>query len=95
MTEIILLLLMTVTGIFAYHQITKLDINLNPISLLDDLLLFICIPAFFLSAIFTLVPAIHYGHVWIIIATVAKVSMRSSQVYPVVILAKVKLKKRV
>ncbi|GLH13980.1 Proton channel OtopLc, partial [Gryllus bimaculatus] len=57
-SELILLVLMTFSVIFAYRQMTRLDINKHPISLLDDLLLFICIPAFFLYAIFSIVPAV-------------------------------------
>ncbi|XP_044729577.1 proton channel OtopLc-like [Chrysoperla carnea] len=61
-TELILLILMTISGMAAYRQISKLDINPHPISLLDDLLLFICIPAFFLYAIFSIVPAVRAGN---------------------------------
>ncbi|XP_023718681.1 proton channel OtopLc isoform X2 [Cryptotermes secundus] len=57
-SELILLLLMTVAVILAYRKLTQLDVNSHPISLLDDLLLFICIPAFFLYGIFCIVPAI-------------------------------------
>ncbi|KDR08357.1 Otopetrin-3 [Zootermopsis nevadensis] len=56
-SELILLLLMTVAVILAYRKLTQLDINNHPISLLDDLLLFICIPAFFLYGIFSIIPA--------------------------------------
>ncbi|XP_067004725.2 proton channel OtopLc [Anabrus simplex] len=57
-SELILLIIMTFSTIFAYRQLTRLDINKHSISLLDDLLLFICIPAFFLHAIFSIVPAV-------------------------------------
>jgi hypothetical protein len=56
-SELILLLLMTAAVILAYRKLTQLDINSHPISLLDDLLLFFCIPAFFLYGIFSIVPA--------------------------------------
>jgi hypothetical protein len=56
-SELILLLLMTVAVILAYRKLTQLDVNSHPISLLDDLLLFFCIPAFFLYGIFSIVPA--------------------------------------
>lgn len=42
----------------AYLQTTKLDINHHPMSKLDDILLFIAIPAFIMDTTFTLVPAI-------------------------------------
>jgi hypothetical protein len=57
-SELMLLLLMTVAVILAYRKLTQLDINNHPISLLDDLLLFVCIPAFFLYGIFSIVPAV-------------------------------------
>ncbi|XP_071452896.1 proton channel OtopLc-like [Hetaerina americana] len=57
-TELTLLVVMTLTSGIAYHQISRLDINHHPVSFLDDLLLFLCIPAFFLYAIFSIVPAV-------------------------------------
>ncbi|XP_014254959.1 otopetrin-1-like [Cimex lectularius] len=56
-TELILILLMTASVIPAYHQITKLDVNSKQISLLDDLLLFTCIPAFFVQTILSVIPS--------------------------------------
>lgn len=53
---------MTITSIFAYRQITKLDVNKEHVSLLDDLLLFICIPAFFLNGIVAIIPAVEIGN---------------------------------
>lgn len=44
--------------VLAYLQTTKLDINHHPMSKLDDILLFIAIPAFIMDTTFTLVPAI-------------------------------------
>ena len=46
--ESVMLLIMIIASIWAYYSIYKLDINPNPISFLDDLLLIICIPSFFL-----------------------------------------------
>lgn len=57
-TEVVFVILMTISSILAYRKITMLDVNDHQVSLLDDLLLFICIPAFFLSAIFSIVPAV-------------------------------------
>ena len=73
-SELILLLLMTVTVILAYRKLTQLDINQHPISLLDDLLLFICIPAFFLYAIFSVVPAVLTNNPLSIVITILQVS---------------------
>ncbi|CAH1397844.1 unnamed protein product [Nezara viridula] len=56
-TELTLTILMTVTVIPAYKQITKLDVNSNEISLLDDILLFTCIPSFFVQFILSIIPA--------------------------------------
>ncbi|CAH0664181.1 unnamed protein product [Chilo suppressalis] len=44
--------------VFAFNQLRKLDINEHPISLLDDVLLFICIPAFVLETTFSLVATV-------------------------------------
>ena len=37
-----------------YYKIAHLDINPNPISFLDDMLLFVCLPSFFLYGILNL-----------------------------------------
>ena len=37
---------------------TRLDVNPNPVSFLDDLLLIICLPAFFIYSMLTIVAAI-------------------------------------
>lgn len=44
--------------VIAFNQTTKLDINEHPISLLDDVLLFICLPAFTLETVLSLVATI-------------------------------------
>ncbi|KAI5641982.1 otopetrin domain-containing protein [Phthorimaea operculella] len=50
--------IMLFAAILAFTQTTKLDINEHPISLLDDILLFICLPPFFMEAVFSLVATI-------------------------------------
>ncbi|KAM3968295.1 proton channel OtopLc-like [Aphomia sociella] len=50
---------MLVSIIFACNQLRKLDINEHPISLLDDILLFICLPAFILETILTIIATIN------------------------------------
>ncbi|KAJ2950694.1 hypothetical protein O0L34_g8954 [Tuta absoluta] len=50
--------IMLFAAILAFTQTTKLDINEHPISLLDDILLFICLPPFFIEAVFSLVATI-------------------------------------
>ncbi|CAG7820957.1 unnamed protein product [Allacma fusca] len=65
-----LLVLMIITVLVAYRQITKLDVNMHPVSLLDDLLLFFCLPSFFLYTIFTVVPAMaHQDYFAIVVCT--------------------------
>ena len=44
--------------LLAYNKLARLDINSHPISFLDDLLLFVCMPAFFLYGILILAPAL-------------------------------------
>ena len=39
-----------------HPKIARLEVNPHPISMLDDLLLFICIPSFFLHTFFNLAP---------------------------------------
>lgn len=56
--EFCVIFVMAVATVLAYLQTTKLDINHHPISKLDDILLFIAIPAFIMDTTFTLVPAI-------------------------------------
>jgi hypothetical protein len=41
-----------------YIKIGRLDINPHPISFLDDLLLFICVPSFFLYCMFSTLPGL-------------------------------------
>lgn len=57
----VLLGIMIIATVFAYFQTSKLDVNHHPMSKLDDVLLFIAIPAFFLETIFSMVPAIENG----------------------------------
>ncbi|ODM94668.1 Otopetrin-1 [Orchesella cincta] len=76
MSQMGLLILMIITVLCAYRQITKLDVNMNPVSLLDDLLLFLCLPSFFLYTIFTVVPAIaHQDYYAIVVCTLQVVQV--------------------
>lgn len=51
---------MTAATVLAYRQLGQLDINPDPVSQLDDLLLFACLPSFFLYGVFGVVPAMVY-----------------------------------
>ncbi|XP_046993922.1 uncharacterized protein LOC124606004 [Schistocerca americana] len=62
-TEFAILILMTVTVLFAYWQIITLDVNEHPISLLDDLLLAVCLPAYFFYAVLSLYPSVVYSEI--------------------------------
>uniref|UniRef100_A0AAG5DIX0 Otopetrin n=1 Tax=Anopheles atroparvus TaxID=41427 RepID=A0AAG5DIX0_ANOAO len=55
--EVTVLGIMILATIVAYVQTSKLDINPHPISRLDDVLLFIAIPAFFSETLFSMIPA--------------------------------------
>ncbi|XP_070501708.1 proton channel OtopLc-like isoform X2 [Chironomus tepperi] len=79
--ELLVLFIMIVTVVCAYVQTSKLDINPHPISKLDDVLLFIAIPAFFSETIFSMVPAIVYGsylNVAIIMAQLIQILLQTS-----------------
>lgn len=61
-SESTLLILMIGAAGLACRQLASLNVNANPVSQLDDLLLFICIPSFFLYGIFSIVPAMAYSN---------------------------------
>lgn len=46
---------MLFAAIFAFTQTIKLDINEHSISLLDDILLFVCLPPFVMETVFSLI----------------------------------------
>ncbi|CAG0885367.1 unnamed protein product [Cyprideis torosa] len=72
-SELTLSVLMIISSTVAYKQITKLDVVRHSHAELDTLLLFIAVPCFFLYAIFTTVPSIHYGSVTYIVAVFCQV----------------------
>uniref|UniRef100_A0A182N027 Otopetrin n=1 Tax=Anopheles dirus TaxID=7168 RepID=A0A182N027_9DIPT len=55
--EVTVLGIMILATIAAYYQTSRLDINPHPISRLDDVLLFIAVPAFFSETLFSMIPA--------------------------------------
>lgn len=57
--ELVVMVIMIFAVVVAYIQTSSLDVNHHPMSMLDDVLLFIAIPAFFLETIFRFVPAIY------------------------------------
>lgn len=72
--EIIVLTAMLTTTILAYVQTSKLDIVHHKVSYLDDVLLFIAVPAFMSHTIFTLIPAIKNQTYFTIIAVLIELS---------------------
>lgn len=54
-TKLALHTVMLFAVILAFAQIIKLDINEHSISLLDDILLFVCLPPFVMEAVFSLI----------------------------------------
>ena len=58
--QIAILSILLIATIYAYYVIIHFDINPHPVSFLDDLLLFFCLPSFFLYAFICLGPSIAY-----------------------------------
>ena len=51
--------ILIIANIYAYYVIAQFDVNPEPISFLDDMLLFLCIPFFFMYSIISLGPSIY------------------------------------
>jgi hypothetical protein len=64
----------------ACRQLAVLDINANPVSQLDDLLLFICIPSFFLYGIFSIVPAMAYSNYMALFVAILQVNILEKEI---------------
>nr|CAD7423612.1 unnamed protein product [Timema monikensis] len=79
-----LLLSMMIAVVWAYFvYFRKLDVNHHPISLLDDILLFICMPAFFLYIIASLAATIFYAGVVYNIVYIVMVNTPKVFLHPV------------
>lgn len=74
-SESTLLVLMICAAGLACRQLASLDINANAVSQLDDLLLFICIPSFFLYGIFSIVPAMVYSNYMALVVAILQVTL--------------------
>ncbi|CAG4964868.1 unnamed protein product [Parnassius apollo] len=57
-TKLFMHTVMLIAAVIAYNQTIKLDINEHPMSLLDDVLLFICLPAFVMETVLSMVATI-------------------------------------
>ena len=56
--ESLILASMVFASLWVYYSIYKLDVNPNPISFLDDLLLIICLPSFFIFGLLNCVSGV-------------------------------------
>ncbi|KAG5871737.1 hypothetical protein JTB14_017890 [Gonioctena quinquepunctata] len=72
-TTLAILTIMIFACLFGYYQITRLDLNSAHHNLLDDVLLFICIPAFFLNGVFSIIPAIIYNNILAYITLIVEI----------------------
>ena len=78
--ENVMLLTMIGATIWTYNSFYKLDLNPHPISLLDDLLLLICLPAFFIYCLLNCISGIGGHNLEIsILSNALKVSYLSSK----------------
>jgi hypothetical protein len=59
--ELVVMALLILAVLIAYYETSQLDINPHPISKLDDVLLFVAVPAFFSETTFSLLPAVLNG----------------------------------
>merc|ERR1719400_1627284 len=59
--RIVVFTVLIVASAYAYYIVACLEVNPHPISLLDDLLLFFCLPAFFFYVFVWMAPLIHQG----------------------------------
>lgn len=50
---------MLIAAVFAFIKLRRLDINRHPMSLLDDVLLFICLPAFVLETVLSMIATVN------------------------------------
>jgi len=62
--EIAMLLALIIMTLCVYAKIVHLDVNPNPISFLDDLLLLLCVPMFFFYAVVHMAPMIKEDDNW-------------------------------
>ena len=56
--RIVVFAILIATSAYCYYIVACLEVNPHPISLLDDMLLFFCLPAFFFYGIVSMVPLI-------------------------------------
>ena len=72
--ESLMLLSMIAASLWFYFSLYSLDVNPHPISFLDDLLLLICLPAFFTFCVLNAISGIG-GEMWFIPTNVLSVRL--------------------
>uniref|UniRef100_T1JKK5 Uncharacterized protein n=1 Tax=Strigamia maritima TaxID=126957 RepID=T1JKK5_STRMM len=78
-SDVVLHVIMLLAVILAYRQTIKLDINLHAVSFLDDTLLLIALPCFFLYGIFNMMAGIHVYNIFSILSGVLSIVQVSLQ----------------
>lgn len=66
--------MMLIACVFAFRQTSKLDFGSGHVSILDDLLLYLCIPAYFLNGITSIIPSIINGHATGIMSVIVEIA---------------------
>ncbi|KAF7276716.1 hypothetical protein GWI33_009893 [Rhynchophorus ferrugineus] len=64
---------MIIAAVYAYVQMVKLDVNKAAHNGMDNFLLLMCLPAFFVHGIFSIIPAILFGNVLAVIGIVFEI----------------------
>ncbi|KAF7272961.1 hypothetical protein GWI33_014293 [Rhynchophorus ferrugineus] len=72
-TQISIISLMIIAAVYAYVQMVKLDVNKAAHNGMDNFLLLMCLPAFFVHGIFSIIPAILFGNVLAVIGIVFEI----------------------
>lgn len=83
--ELVVLVILLIGALLGYYQTSKLDINPHPISMLDDVLLFAAVPAFFSETIFSMIPAVINGSILNIFVICLQVQTKITQKLVIII----------
>lgn len=66
--------MMLIAVVVAYNKIRRLDVNQHPTPILDNVLLYICVPAFFMETLFTVIATVNLLNVVKLLDTLIMVS---------------------
>lgn len=72
-TRLVIMIMMIIAVGFAYFQMTKLDVNESAHNSLDNFLCLMCLPAFFVFGVFSMIPGIIYSHVLAVFSVFSEV----------------------